>query len=162
MPIPTTRAELIQRVEHTFGKLDATLAGLSRDEASLPCTAAWTVTDLLAVRVWWTEATPRWIQQGVQGEGFETPETGFRWKDTPALNQRTVDRNTDDAVQLRARLSRGVIAVLDAVEQLDDRQLLEVGVFRWAGHWPVSRWVSVNTATQYVSARKLIRAALRT
>ena len=44
---------------------------------------------------------------------------------------------------------------------LTDRQLLRVGVFDWSGKWAVLRWVSVNTATQYVSARKMIRRALR-
>jgi hypothetical protein len=52
--------------------------------------------------------------------------------------------------------------VLEAIATLPDAELLEVGVFEWAGKkWPVSRWISVNTATQYTSARKFIRRALR-
>jgi hypothetical protein len=44
---------------------------------------------------------------------------------------------------------------------LSDRELRRVGVFAWAGKHPVARWVSMNTATQYASARGLVRRALR-
>ena len=40
-------------------------------------------------------------------------------------------------------------------------ELVEVGVFAWAERWPVARWVSVNTATQYETLRKRVRAAGR-
>ncbi len=43
----------------------------------------------------------------------------------------------------------------------DDAALLEVGVFPWARKWPIARWISINTARQYQTARTAIRRALR-
>jgi hypothetical protein len=51
--------------------------------------------------------------------------------------------------------------VLATIDGLDDTQLLEVGVFEWAGRYPISRWISLNTARQYTTARTFIRRALR-
>jgi hypothetical protein len=47
------------------------------------------------------------------------------------------------------------------IASLDDRQLLGVGTFAWAGKYPVSRWLSINTARQYTTARSFVRRALR-
>ena len=35
---------------------------------------------------------------------------------------------------------------MDLIDALDDRELLEVGVFDWAGKWPISRWISLKEA----------------
>jgi hypothetical protein len=37
---------------------------------------------------------------------------------------------------------------LDKTDELDDCELLEIGVFTRAGNWPVSSWISINTARQ--------------
>jgi hypothetical protein len=47
------------------------------------------------------------------------------------------------------------------IEELDDRELLEVGAFPWAGKYPIARWISLNTARQYTTARTYVRRALR-
>ncbi len=51
--------------------------------------------------------------------------------------------------------------MLATIDALDDRELLEVGFFDWAGKWPISRWISLNTARQYTTARSFVRRALR-
>jgi hypothetical protein len=47
--------------------------------------------------------------------------------------------------------------VLAKVGELNDRQLLAPHVFDWAGKWPISRWIAINTARQYTTARTYIR-----
>lgn len=162
MPIPRTRKELIDLVQTSFARLGAELDEGGPRLGSLRCVDEWTVKDLLAVRAWWTESVVDWVQAGLRGETPITPAKGFSWKETPRLNAQVVRANrTRSYRKIRERLDRGVARVLDTIDGLDDAQLLQVGVFAWAGKWPVSRWISLNTARQYTTARVFIRRALR-
>jgi hypothetical protein len=162
MPIPKTRAELTEQVTTSFGKLRAELEGAGPELADLPCVDDWSVKDLLAVRAWWAESVLEWIEAGLHGETPTTPAPGYRWNETPRLNADLVWAARDESyATIRARLDRSFQHVLATIDGLDDTQLLEVGVFEWAGKYPISRWISLNTARQYTTARSFIRRALR-
>lgn len=129
---------------------------------SLACVDDWTVKDLLAVRVWWTENVIDWIEAGQRGEVPLTPAEGYRWKETPRLNADIVKKSRRESYRsLRKRLERGYERVMRTIDKLDDRELLGVGVYEWAGRYPLSRWLSINTARQYTTARTYVRRALR-
>ena len=160
MPIPKSRAELTDLVTASFEKLRTELDELDPTLAENPCVDDWTIRDLLAVRAWWTESVAEWIEAGRRGETPITPAEGYRWHETPRLNAMLVRKARDQSYRtIRQRLERGEKRVLDIIDALDDRELLEVGVFKWAGKWPIARWISLNTARQYTTARTLIRQA---
>lgn len=162
MAIPSTRDELTNSVISTFQKLKGELDGAGAMAGSLPCVDDWTVRDLLAVRVWWTESVIDWIEAGQRGEVPLTPADGYRWKETPRLNADIVRKSRRESYQsLRERLERGYERVMQTIDKLDDRELLGVGVYEWAGKYPLSRWISINTARQYTTARTYVRRALR-
>jgi len=162
MPIPKTRSELTELVTTSFAKLRSELDDGGPALAELPCVNDWSVKDLLAVRAWWTERVVDWIEAGRRGEIPTTPAEGYGWKETPRLNAEVVQAVRNKSYRTtRARLERGVARVLTTIDGLDDDELLEVGVFDWAGKWPISRWISLNTARQYTTARTFIRQALR-
>ncbi len=162
MPIPTTRQALNELVTSTFEKLAAELDGAGPEVGDLPCVDDWTVKDLLAVRAWWTESVVEWIQDGRRGESPTTPAQGYGWNETPRLNAHIVSRaGKESYAAVRIRLREGFENVLALIASLDDRELLTPEAFAWAGKWPVSRWISINTARQYVTARTFIRRALR-
>lgn len=162
MPIPKTRRELVERVEGAFGKLTATLDAGGLRLGTRMCNDDWRVKDVLAVRSWWTSSVCDWIEAGRRGETFALPAEGFRWNQTPSLNQNIVQANRGHSYRsVRERLDKGCARALRVVAALSDCELLGVGAFSWAGKHPVARWVSVNTATQYISAGALVRAALR-
>jgi len=162
MPIPRTRTELTDLVGSTFTKLQAELEAAGPHAGSLPCVDDWTVKDLLAVRVWWTEHVIDWIGAGLRGETPVTPAEGYRWRETPRLNADIVRKSRRESYRsLRARLYGAFDRVMHTIDSLDDRQLLEVGTFAWAGKYPISRWLSINTARQYTTARTFLRQALR-
>jgi hypothetical protein len=48
-----------------------------------------------------------------------------------------------------------------SVPCVDNRELFDRGVFEWAGRYPMARWISINTARQYVTARTYGRRAVR-
>jgi hypothetical protein len=162
MPIPKTRAELTDSVRTTFEKLTVDLDAAGPRAGSLPCVDDWSVKDLLAVRAWWTEHVIDWIQAGQQGKRPITPAAGYRWQETPRLNADVVKKCRRESYRsVRNRLDRGFQRVLPTIESLDDHELLDIGVFPWAGNYPIARWISLNTARQYTTARTFVRRALR-
>ncbi len=162
MPIPKTRAELTDSVRSTFAKLDAELDAAGPRAGSIPCIDDWRIKDLLAVRAWWTENVIDWVEAGRRGESPVTPAAGYRWHETPRLNADVVTRCRRESYRsIRARLKNGYQRVMRTIEALDDHELLDVGAFAWAGKYPISRWISLNTTRQYTTARTFIRRALR-
>lgn len=153
---------LVDLVSTSYTKLAKELEAVGPDRAELPCVDTWTIRDLLAVRVWWTEHVVDWIEAGRQGESLTLPAPGYRWNETPRLNATIVEECTAESYEsLFERLTRGVERVLATIDALDDRELLDVGVFGWAGKWPIARWISINTARQYTTARTYVRRAMR-
>lgn len=166
MPGPSSRAELLNDLELAFGRLAEELdEGSSRTGSrfgKLPCTDGWTVKDLLAVRAWWTEAVVSWIGAGLDGEVPVTPHEDFSWKQTPALNESIVWKTRRQSYKrTRELLQQAYANVTPTIDLLSDKQLLQTGQFQWAKKWPVSRWLAINTTRQYVTARSLIRKAIK-
>ena len=162
MPGPRTRAELLAQVTTSFANLQAELDELGPRGGNLPCVDEWTVKDLLAVRLWWTEHVLQWIEAGRRGEQPTTPAPGYRWSQTPRLNADVVRSMRRSSYRsIRERLSSGFVQVLLTIEALDDHELLEPAVFAWAGKYPLARWLSINTARQYTTARTFVRRARR-
>lgn len=162
MPIPKTRQELVDLVTRSFTKLREELDRLDPGAADRPCVEDWSIKDLLAVRAWWTERVIDWVEAGRRGERPVTPAPGYRWRETPRLNAAVVRTSHDEPYpEIRARLEKGYERVVATIDELDDRELLEPGMFEWTGKYPVSRLISINTARQYTTARTYIRRALR-
>ncbi|WP_260684532.1 ClbS/DfsB family four-helix bundle protein [Rhodococcus sp. KBS0724] len=158
-----SREELATELDSAYSKLEALLDRAAEadlfDEVAVD---AWTVHDVVAVRVWWAEAVAEWIAAGLRDENPQTPEPGFNWTQTPALNQSVVDASADVPILvLRDRLGVAVALLRKYIETLDDDQLLAVGDFSWSRTWPVSRWIAVNTITQFASLSKMIRRLLK-
>ncbi|MBT8137523.1 MAG: ClbS/DfsB family four-helix bundle protein [Gammaproteobacteria bacterium] len=162
MPIPKSRKDLVDYLQSTYEKLHAELEATGSRAGSLHCVDDWSIKDLLAVRVWWTEHVIDWVEAGQRGERPVTPADGYRWKETPRLNADIVKKCRRESYKsLRQRLEQGYRRALQVIDGLDEGELLDVGVFEWAGGYPVSRWISINTARQYTTARTFIRRAQR-
>lgn len=162
MPIPRTRTDLTEQLDSTFSKLRIELDNGGSRLGSLPCIEDWTVKDLLAVRVWWTENVVDWVEAGRRGETPITPAEGYKWKETPRLNADIVKAARRRSYRsVRAQLEQGYASVMKLIDELTDVELLHAGTFEWAGKYPISRWLSLNTVRQYTTARTFIRRAIR-
>jgi hypothetical protein len=130
-------------------------------EANLPCVDDWTIKELLAVRVWWVEALLAWIQTGKRGKTPVTPAPGYTWKETPRLNADIVQAAREESYKrIRGRLDRSHKRVLASIDELSNRELFRKGAVQWTGTLPLFRWISINTARQYTTARTYIRKTL--
>jgi hypothetical protein len=152
---------LRDQVTLSYAKLRQELDAAGPRVGTLPCVDDWRVKDLLAVRVWWSERVVDWIEAGRRGESPVTPSDRFKWNETPTLNAEVVRSARRDAYRsLRARLDSAHERVVHTIDSLTDRELLEVGAFSWAGKHSIARWLSINTARQYTTARTMIRRAV--
>ena len=162
MPIPQTRADLVDSVRSTWRKLDDELEAAGPRVGKLHCVDDWRVKDLLAVRAWWTERVIDWIDAGRRGDSPVTPAEGYRWSETPRLNDDIVRKHRRESYRsIRERLRQGYQRVEQTIDALDDHELLDIGVYAWAGKYPLARWISINTARQYTTARTFVRRALK-
>lgn len=162
MPMPKSRAELQDEVRSSYAALEETLEAAGVRAGGVDCVDGWSVKDLLAVRAWWTERVVDWVEQGLSGQAPVTPAEGFRWSETPQLNARTVRETRRESYRsIRGRLDDGYERLLRLIDRLGDAELLNVGAFAWAGKYPVSRWLSINTTRQYTTARTHIRRAMK-
>lgn len=162
MPISKTRIELTEQLQSTFGKLRHELDSCELGQDDLPCVDDWTIKDLLSVRVWWTENVVAWVEMGRRGEVPVTPAKGYKWIETPRLNADVVKAaQRESYLSVRKRLDSGFAQLLNLIDELSDKELLEKGTFPWAGKYPISRWISINTVRQYTTARSFIRTAVR-
>lgn len=162
MPIPKTRAELVAQLEMSYGKLRSEIDRGGPRLGSMHCIDDWSVKELLAVRAWWTENVVAWVVEWREGRSPVTPAPGYRWKETPRLNNDIAQRaKRESYAAVRARLDQAYSKVIELVDSLSDHELLETGVFPGAGSYPVRRWISLNTVRQYTTARSFIRRAIR-
>ena len=163
MPIPKNRVELLEQLQTSYTKLQSTMENAGDAVFELHAIDDWNVADLLAVRAWWTEKVAKWVVAGRENRRIYLPARGYRWNQTPQLNAAIVTRSRTQSFRtIRNRLARGYSNLLLLIADLTDEELFGVGVFSWAGKWPIARWISINTTRQYSTATTLIRKALRT
>jgi len=162
MPIPKTRRELVDLIETEFQKLDVELQDVDAELAEGICVDDWSIKDLLAVRTWWTKNVVNWVEQGKQGQFPVTPAKGYRWKETPRLNADIVNKSRKRSYKaIVTDLRRQYSRLLATIDSLNEKELLEIGTYEWAGRYPISRWLSINTARQYHTARSYVRRVKR-
>ena len=161
--IPKNRIDLIDLIQINFQKLDEELKHSDSEIQNSYIEGDWTVKELLAIRCWWTEAVIKWVKSGQNGRVPVTPTREYSWKETPKLNQEIAANSKSVPYEtIRKKLRRSYLNLFKLIDSLDDRELLDKGVFEWAGDsWPISRWISVNTARQYATARSYVRKIKR-
>lgn len=158
--IPKNRKHLNELIERHFGKLLVELDDLSAADAKLMCDDEFSIKDILAVRLWWSNAVMDWVKAGQKGKVPVTPAEGYSWRETPALNAATAKQCRQQSyADIKKKLIAAQKKVLKLIGSLSDKELTKPGVYEWAGKWPIMRWISVGTSSQYDGARKLIRKA---
>ncbi len=160
--IPQNREHLLDLITGHFRKLWKLIEKLDEAQARISVDDDFTIKDIIVIRVWWLQAVQRWIKDGQQGKTFPLPSEDFNWQQTPALNRQTVDQHSSSKLsEAREQLKQLNFELLQLIDSLSDEELTKSGQFEWAGKWPVMRWISVGSSSQYDGAAKQIRKALK-
>ena len=155
---PTTRDELVERIDTDFALLLAAVSEVPPDALTAPgACEQWSVKDLLAHLDAWHELFLGWESVGSAGDRPEMPAPGLTWKETPTLNQQIWERTRDDELtDVRARLDDSHRRVREVVAGYGE-DLFEKRRYPWTGSTSVGSYAVSATTSHYDWARKLIR-----
>jgi uncharacterized protein (TIGR03083 family) len=168
-PLPKTKAELIERIDHARRALDVATAGLSEAQLTAPgLSGGWSVKDHLAHLGAWElgiaallRKEPRYPAMGLDGP----PAPG---EDADDLNKVIDERNKALSLEdVRSMLRDAQQGLLDALVPLSDEDLRKT-----YSHYqpdepgddsgePIMRWIAGNTYEHYAEHLEWIGALVR-
>lgn len=163
MSRPTTRSELLERIDSDYAALWSIVDSVPIDRRESPAACEhWSVKDLLAHLDAWHELFLGWEREGRDGRRPAMPAPGLTWSQTPELNDRIWQATRDDSWdEVTSRLAASHTAVRDVVASYDDEHLFAKKRFRWTGSTSVGSYAVSATTSHYDWARGQIRAYLR-
>lgn len=161
MPIPHTKAALLQAIESGFSKLHEELLGVEAarvTERSIEGHvrgSQMSAIDLLAYLVGWNELVLKWLDRDASGRAVDLPETGFKWNELGKLAQKFY-RDYQDLPfhRLMTRLARAKGRIVAHVQSRSDRRLYGT---RWYRKYTLGRMIQLNTAAPYANALRRLR-----
>ena len=96
MPRPKSKSELLDAIATTRDKLIKLLGGLTAEQLVTPhIVGRWSVKDVLAHLSEWEQMCLGWYQAGLRDEIPMVPAVGFKWNQTPQLNQHIYETYRD-------------------------------------------------------------------
>jgi hypothetical protein len=122
----------------------------------------WTIHDLLAHLTEWEQMCLGWYQVGRNGGQPIMSASGFKWNETPRLNQAIWGKH-------RLKPARKVVDEFEAsyqeifslIRQISQNQLLVPGQFAWTGKYPLTTYLAPNTCSHYRFATKVVKRWLK-
>lgn len=161
-----SRSQLIDSIETEWRRLWELIDELSPNELKqrilLPKSKrAESPQDVLAHLHAWHRLFLNWYEKGKKGP-VDLPAPGFRWNQTPQLNELIYLEWKDiSGKSVRRRLKLSYRRIRSLLDQLDEPDLITAGRFPWTGKLSLAKYVAANTASHYRWARKKILRILR-
>lgn len=156
-----SKQQLIDSIDETWLKLWESVDAIGLPNRDLriqfDSVDASSVKDILAHLHGWHRLLLKWIGTEPDRE-IELPAKGFKWNETPELNQKIFEDWKDvefSSVSRRLRLSHN--RVLKFVKNLSETQLLTAGQFAWTKKHAISSYIAPNTTSHYKWAAKKIK-----
>jgi hypothetical protein len=163
MPRPTTKQELIHRIQEEYNKLQSLLTDLSDGEIiNKKVTTNWTTKDVLAHLTEWSQMVMSWHHQGQKGETPAMPAEGYTWRQIPALNQYIYEKHQADALsKVKQNFKASYQKILELAQSLSEDELFERSHFSWTRENNVATYVISGSCSHYDWAYKRIKRGLR-
>lgn len=118
----------------------------------------WTIKDLFIHLREWEELLLGWYEQGKRDGTVELPAPGYKWHETPRLNQdiqsRTCRRSWRSA---KAQFDATHAQIVQLVRSLPEKKLFEPGHYSWTKKNALVAYVGANTSSHYRTAAKILK-----
>ena len=163
MPRPTSKTDLLAAIKKERSALETYLETLTLEQMTDPgIVGEWSVKDVLAHLIEWEQMVLSWHAAGLRGETPELPAPGFKWNQTPALNQQIFEkhreRHLDDVLgQFHASHQE----ILGVIQGLSNDELFTASRFAWTKKNTLGTYFVSATSSHYLWARKEIRKGMR-
>lgn len=161
MPVPQTKAELLEAIDAQFARLIRELERVPDQryrEPSIEGHAKGTVMsvgDLVAYLIGWGELVIKWIDRDQRGEPVDFPETGYKWNELGRLAQKFyADFRALSPGELVARLKQSKEAIEARIRDRDEQALYGRP---WYGKFTLGRMIQFNTSSPYANAHGRLR-----
>lgn len=163
MPRPTSKTDLLAAIEKERGALEAELEKLSTDQIVDSGTVGdWSVKDVLAHLIAWEQMCLTWYKAGLKDEIPDLPAVGFKWNETPALNQHIYEKYRDVPLdEIMQQFHASHEEILGVIQGLSNDDLFTASRYRWTKKNTAGTYFVSATSSHYLWARKEIRKGMR-
>lgn len=118
----------------------------------------WNIRDLLAHLTEWEQMFLSWYRVGLEGRHPEMPAKGYKWNQTPALNQAIWEKYCRKPVDVvLADFATSFQEIFSLAQELSSMELLTPGHFTWTGRNPLTTYLGANTTSHYRTATKILK-----
>ena len=159
MPRPTNKTLLLEAIETEYAKLEKEINSLSAEQRQAESSATnWSPKDIIAHLHEWSNMVHGWYAAGLRDEVPPLPAPGFKWNQTPALNEQIYWQYRDlswDAVMALFIASRDKI--WDTIRSVSNTDMFTPGQYKWTGKNAMGTYFVSATSSHYAWARKEIR-----
>ena len=123
---------------------------------------AWTIKDLFAHLTEWEQMLLGWHREGLAGSSPALPAPGFKWSQTPALNQAIWRKHQSRSLSAVLRDFAASYEEIHALAvSLSEEQLLAPGYLSWTGRLPFASYFGPGTCSHYRTATKILKRWLK-
>ena len=156
------RDELLTVTLKEYDKLEALLAGLSDDQATMKDAEGSSIKDVIGHRAHWIELFLGWYQDGQEGKEVFFPAPGYKWNQLKAYNAALRDAQAGlNWDEVRRLLSGNHARLIAFVTGHDDSDLYGGPMQGANNDWTPGRWAEAAGPSHYRSAAKYIRQTLK-
>ena len=163
MPRPTSKTDLLTAIDQERQALERQLEPLTPDQMIEPgIVGEWSVKDVLAHLIEWEQMVLSWHAAGLKGERPELPAPGFKWNQTPALNQQIFEKYRNRPLsEILEQFQASHKEILGVIKGLSNEALFTAGQFAWTQKNTLGTYFVSATSSHYLWARKEIRKGLK-
>ena len=163
MPRPTSRMELLAAIDQERPALEAFLATLTSEQMVAPgVVGEWSVKDVLAHLVEWEQMVLGWYRAGLRGERPALPAPGYKWSETPALNQMIYEKHRNrPLVEIMAEFQASHQEIVEVIRALTNDDLFTAGRYPWTQKNTLGAYFVSATSSHYLWARNEMRKGLK-
>jgi hypothetical protein len=162
MPKPATRKDLLMEMDKQYSALMALVDSLDASACEQPVVGEWAVKDVLAHLTAWQSLFMGWHESGLRGETPSMPASGYKWSQTPALNQAIYAAHCRESLaEARAGFEASHQRVTAFVNALSNEDIFERGRYPWTQQNALSTYLIPATSSHYHWALTEIRKGLK-
>lgn len=160
MPLPETKAELLDNLKTAYEKLDAEFDNVALEservcgiEGGVSCC------DVLAYQIGWGRCLLAWERDENSGETADMPAPNYKWNQLGELAQSFyVEHSGKSLIQLRKEYGCLYFELCAFVNATSENDLFQPLQRQWTGKkWAMVKWIQINTIAPYKSARTKVR-----
>ena len=163
MPRPTSKNDLLAAIEKERGALETYLETLTPEQLTEPgIVGEWSPKDVLAHLIEWEQMVLGWHAAGLRGEVPPLPAPGFKWNQTPQLNQQIYEKHRDRPLdEVLEQFQASHREILCVIQGLSNEELFTAGRYAWTKKNTLGTYMVSATSSHYLWARKEIRKGFR-